>query len=310
MEDEHGFVHDSDDEIHVDRQIAALAARQHTIVARRQLAARGLGRGAIDLRVGNGRLHPRHRGVYSTGQGPLTRSGHWMAALFAVGEDAALSHRAAATFRGVMSSELIEITAPRRCVRPGIRTYQGTLTMDEVEVVDGIRLTTLHRTLIDLAAVLSEQRLESVMAKVARDGLTDRVPLQILLERHPRRPGVPKIRRVLARGRLAQAMTRSELEDAFRAYARRHRLPEPECNAHVPDRDGILMEVDAVYRAARLAIELDSREWHDNPVSFATDRHKSRRLSVAGWQPIRVAPEHLHDAALARDLRRMLAGVP
>lgn len=233
-----------------------------------------------------------------------------MGAQLAVGDDAAVSHRASATLGGVMSSGLLEITAPRRRVRPGIRTYEGTLAKDEVEVIDGIPVTTLHRTLIDLSAVLTEDRLESVLAKCVRQHLTDRVPLATLLDRHAGRPGTPKLRRILERGGFHRRFTRSELEEAFRAYARRHGLPEPDCNLHVPDVDGTLMEVDAIYRAARVAIELDSREWHDNPVSFGTDREKSRRLTVAGWNPIRVAPEHLQDPRLARDLRSILTRVP
>ena len=56
----------------LDRAIAELAGRQHGVVARRQLAALGLGRKAIEYRLRAGRLHAVHRGVYAVGHTVLT----------------------------------------------------------------------------------------------------------------------------------------------------------------------------------------------------------------------------------------------
>jgi hypothetical protein len=78
-----------------ERLVAELAARQHGVVARRQLAALGLGKGAIDRRVATGRLHLVHRGVYAVGYARLVERGRWMAAILACGPRALLSHRAA-----------------------------------------------------------------------------------------------------------------------------------------------------------------------------------------------------------------------
>ena len=80
----------------IDEVIAALAARQHGVVARAQLVALGLGHRAIDHRVACGRLHVVHHGVYAVGHRRLTRRGHWMAAVLAAGPGAMLSHRSAA----------------------------------------------------------------------------------------------------------------------------------------------------------------------------------------------------------------------
>src|SRR2546421_12020125 len=94
----------------LDEAIAVLAGRQHGIVARWQLEALGLGRGAIDLRIAAGRLHRVHAGVYAVGHRVLSQRGRWTAAVLAAGEDAVLRHRAAARLRGVPRSSALEVT--------------------------------------------------------------------------------------------------------------------------------------------------------------------------------------------------------
>lgn len=281
------------------------------MVARWQLLAAGLSARQIQSRVRRGLLHPVHRGVYAVGHPPLTRRAWWMAAVLAAEPGAALSHRTAAALHEIRPTErgVIELTARRRCVRPGLEVRVAILPADEQTVVAGIPVTTASRTLLDLAAVLAVRQLERALAEAERRRLGDPVGVVALLDRHPRAKGSGALRVLLARATHLSSWTRSELEEAFLAYVDAHDLPRPDLNGDV-DTGGRPEEVDAVYRAARIAVELDSREWHDNRVAFAEDRAKSRRLTVAGWHPIRVAPEHLRTADLARDLSSMLARVP
>jgi hypothetical protein len=80
-----------------ERELAAMARRQHGVVARQQLKALGIGNGAIKARLRLGQLHTIHRGVYSLGHRRLTRRGAWLAAVLACGDGATLSHRSAAS---------------------------------------------------------------------------------------------------------------------------------------------------------------------------------------------------------------------
>lgn len=292
----------------VDRALARLAERQHGVVARRQLLALGFGPRAIAHRVRAGRLHVLHRGVYAVGHARLTVKGRYMAAVLAAGPGAVLSHRSAAALHGVRPDgrARIEVTAPLARCRPGLETYESEVPDDEQGTIDAIPVTGLHRTLLDLAAVVAERQVERAIEEALARELADRVPLSEVLDRHPRRKGVGVVRAILARQRLGTTFTRSPLEEDFLPYVSRHGLPVPECNAVVLDRQGRHLECDAVWRAARVAVELDSREWHANDRAFGADRHKSRRLSAAGWQPIRVAPEHLLTPQLADDLRSLL----
>jgi predicted transcriptional regulator of viral defense system len=84
--------------------LAALARRQHGVVSRPQMLALGLGGSAIAEWVGRGRLHRLHRGVYAVGHLNLTRNSHFMAAVLACGDKAALSHFSAAVLWGMLGA--------------------------------------------------------------------------------------------------------------------------------------------------------------------------------------------------------------
>lgn len=147
-----------------ERAIPALAARQHGVVARKQLVALGLGRGAIAHRLAVGRLHRVHPGVYAVGHPLLAARGRWMAAVLACGRSALLSHRTAASLWGLMptAAARTDVTTPARSRGgpPGIRIHRvRSLHPEDGATVDGIPVTSVSRTLLDLAEVLSAGRL-------------------------------------------------------------------------------------------------------------------------------------------------------
>jgi hypothetical protein len=147
----------------VDAAIAEVAEAQHGVAARAQLVELGVGARAIEHRLAMGRLHRIHRGVYAVGHRTLSAKSRWMAAVLACGEGSALSYRSAGPLWGVRLSSrtAIEVTTrPGRRPRPGIELHYDRLADDEVTVVDGIPVTTVARTLLDLACVLDRDRLE------------------------------------------------------------------------------------------------------------------------------------------------------
>jgi predicted transcriptional regulator of viral defense system len=176
----------------VDAAIAAIAARQHGVIARIQLLRLGLGRRAIAHRVEQGRLHVIHRGVYAVGHARLTIHGRWMAAVLASGEGSRLSYRSAGMLWAVRRTErgLIEVTSPRTGhPLPGVQRHRAELPADEVTVHDGIPVTTVARTLLDLATVLTPHQLARAVNEAEVQRLTDPLSLNALLQRYPRRPG-------------------------------------------------------------------------------------------------------------------------
>jgi predicted transcriptional regulator of viral defense system len=138
-----------------DQAIAALADKQYGVVARRQLLALGVDRGAIERRLERNLLIPLHRGVYAVGHRRLTRDGVWLAAALAAGPRAVLSHRDAGALHGLgqWSAGRVEVTTPG-CARSTdrIRVFgRRALVAEDVAVVGGIPVTSVARTLVDLA---------------------------------------------------------------------------------------------------------------------------------------------------------------
>ncbi|MGH2919444.1 MAG: hypothetical protein ACRDLS_12740 [Solirubrobacteraceae bacterium] len=132
-------------------------------MAREHLIALGFGRHAIGRMISTGLLEEIHRGVYGIGPAKLTREGRWMAAVLAGGRDAALSHASAAALWQLLAhaAREIEVTSPRRRhSRHGLRFRFACLAADEVITEDGIDVTTVARTLFDIAATEPRRRVE------------------------------------------------------------------------------------------------------------------------------------------------------
>jgi very-short-patch-repair endonuclease len=291
-----------------ERRIAALADRQHGVVTRAQLAEVGFSAGAIDRRIARRRLNPVHRGVYAVGHRRLTAKGVWMAAAM-IGD--ALSVRSAAALWDLRPwSGAVDVTV-RSWRRPtsGIRWHESSLAADEVTVKYGIPVTTVARTLLDLASVLRREQLEQAIGRAESRLLTDAPSLPALVARHRGRRGMATLRAVLADGRIGLDLPRSELELRFKAFLRQRGLPLPEVNVLV-DLGSRWIEVDCLWRAAALVAELDGHAYHGHAGAFESDRGRDRALVARGYRCIRITSRalELEPEAIAADLRASLSG--
>jgi len=294
----------------MDRRIAELAERQHGVVTRWQMLEIGLGRSAIESRIGRGHLHRVHQGVYAVGHRSLSRYGKWMAASLSAGPRAALSHRSAAQLWELMPVSLIptDVTRPTRLhSREGLRGHCGPLPDDEITVVSGIPVTTVPRTVLDFAGISPRGRTERVLNEIEVRGLTDALSIPDLLARYPRRRGTAVLRAILADGSLSPGATRNEFEERFRAVLSRTGLPRPRFNADVAV-GGRSFNVDCLWDRQRVIVELDGRAVHGTRRAFERDREKDRLLQAEGWRVVRVTWRQLRDdgAAIVADLRRTL----
>jgi very-short-patch-repair endonuclease len=291
----------------VDALIAQLAGAQHGVVARRQLGALGVGRGAIDRRVQRGRLHVVHRGVYAVGHRALTQHGHWMAAVLAAGLGAMLSHHSAAALWGIRptSRARIDVTVPRTLhATKHLHPHCAVLPQDEVATHQGIPVTTAARTLLDLAATLDLRQLERAFNEAEVQNLGAETSVADLLDRYPHHRGTTNLRTLLLN---ARSSTRSELEAEFLAFLDHHRLPRPETNTIIEG-----MEVDAAWREHHLIVELDGYAHHGTRAAFEADRRRDRKLIAAGWTVLRVTWRDLTELRheLAAQIRALLSMPP
>ncbi|HXE43634.1 MAG TPA: type IV toxin-antitoxin system AbiEi family antitoxin domain-containing protein [Conexibacter sp.] len=268
--------------------VAALAARQHGVVARRQLLDAGLTREMVQRRLENGHLVPLHRGVYAVGHRRLRREGFWLAAVLAAGPGAVLSHREAAALHGLRPSERssVDVTVAARRRVPGIHLHSVEhLDAEDTAALDGIPVTTVDRTLVDLAAIVSRDQLRKALEEAERSHRLDVTAIEAVLARTRGRNGRghQRIRRALQElASTGTTVTRSVLEERFAALLDAHGLPRPSANAWTAG-----MEVDAVWPTARLAVELDGWDGHKTRAAFQRDRTRSNDLQAAGWTILR-----------------------
>jgi predicted transcriptional regulator of viral defense system len=275
------------EEVHAAHTIAALAAAQDGVVSRRQLLGAGLTSSAIGRWMAQERLVPLHRGVYAVGHARLTRDGYRWGALLAAGPGAALSHREAAAQHALIppTGVRVELTSPHQRRVPGARIHRARLDDADVSTVDGLAVTTVARTLVDLAAVVSPHRLRKALEEAERSRRLDVRAIEAVLERTRGRNGRghAAVRAALAElAATGTTVTRSTLEDRFLALLVAHGLPRPAMNANV---DGI--EVDAVWSTARLVVELDGWGYHRTRQAFQRDRDRSNGLTAKGWTVLR-----------------------
>jgi very-short-patch-repair endonuclease/predicted transcriptional regulator of viral defense system len=315
--------HHSDVEVHAaprsshpDQVIAALAAGQHGVVSRRQLLDAGMTRPMVERRLASRHLVPLHRGVYAIGHDRLTRDGHWFAAVLATGPGAALSHREAAALHELRpaSRSTVDVTVAAQRRVPGVRVHRAKLDPEDVTTVVGIPVTTVARTLVDLAAVVPADRLRKALDEAERTYRLDVRAIEAVLGRTRGRNGSShgRIRRALAdMAAIGATVTHSVLEDGFLALLDAHDLPQPRTNMYIHG-----MQVDACWPRERVVVETDGWAYHHTRMAFQDDRTRSNVLQAEGYVVLRFThddvvrrPAETVDR-IGRALRRDYAAAP
>ena len=267
--------------------IASLARRQHGVVSRAQLAALGLSRRAIEVRVRRRWLHRVHHGVYAVGHLALTRNSRFMAAVLAAGDGAALSHFSAAVLWRLIEDPggRIHVTAQARRRIKGVAVHVSPLQGERVRR-HGIVVTTVGRTLTDLADVVTNRRtLERAFDEAEYLGLDWHGAAPV----HGRR-GTGLLTSVLAVHEPGTTRTLSELEEHFLAFCEKHNHPRPEVNVSI---EGYLC--DFVWREQRVIVETDGHRAHGTKRAHRRDRIKDADLQIAGWRVMRITSVRLFD---------------
>lgn len=266
----------------VQQELWRLVREQHGIITRKQLAAVGFGRHAIDNRIARGRLHPVSAGVYAVGRPQLTQHGRWMAAVLSCGPAAVLSHSSAAALwtirperNGPIEVSVPDTTRPRR---PGVKVHRRAAF--ETTRRHAIRVTPLACTFADIAASLPRAELEAAISEATHRRLTDPERLRREAGALTPRPGLAKLTATLDRHGFR--LTRSQLERRFIPIAEAAGLPRPETCVYVNG-----FEVDFYFRTLGLVVETDSLRYHGTAQQQARDRERDHAHTVAGLRVLR-----------------------
>jgi very-short-patch-repair endonuclease len=288
--------------------LKALATRQHGVVSTRQLKTLGYTRQSASKANGVGRLQRLHRGVYAVGHTDLTWNGQCMAAVLACTPVVA-SHWTAAWLWGLMQKRpegRFHLTAgTRRHRKREFVVHFAALAAEDVAEREGIPVTSLARTLLDLAAHLSPEALEAFLERAEKQKDFDLRRFESLLARTSHHPGYGPLERALAAYRPEPVLLRSKLEKRFRILLRASSLPLPSHNVNVGP-----YELDCYWPDYCFCVELDTYGTHGSRRSFESDRKRQRELRRLGIEVDRVTDRQLERepeavlAALAEALER------
>jgi Transcriptional regulator, AbiEi antitoxin/Protein of unknown function (DUF559) len=289
-----------------DRRVAELAARQWGVVSSAQLRALGLRKDAVLRRARAGRLHRVHHGVYAVGHTVLRREGRWLAAVLACGDGAVLSHRSAAAHWGLLQSEATrtDVTIPRaRAGNAQIRLHRShSLDACDTTTHQGIPITSVPRTLLDLAATVRPDRLERALAQAQHLELYDHRAITELLARANGHRGKGGLTEAIA---VEPKLTRSEWEVRMLSLVRTAALPEPLVNRPLDAPDHGECKPDFHWPAHNLIVETDGWKSHRTRAAFESDRAKDAALTAAGYRVVRFT-WRTPDATIVRRLQALL----
>jgi hypothetical protein len=296
-----------------DRVLAAIARRQHGLVALHQAVEEGMTADAVRWRLERGRWDRVHDGVYRVAGIPASSRQHALAACLAIGPEAAASHRTAAVLHDLLRyrEPPTEVTTTR------LRSpeLQGVVVHRLADLhptwatdVDGIPITTVARTLVDLGAVASLRTVEAALDRaigLRRVTLREVRHAMIAVARRGRH-GVGKIRRLLdARG---VADVPSGIFEARMASLLRNASLPPAVPEHVvrDEHGAFIAVVDFAYPELHLAIEVDGYEPHAAYTSFTSGHQRDRLLLDAGWEALHYTWDEVdgHPTAVAVEIWR------
>ncbi len=236
----------------------------------------------------------------------LRPEGHRLAAVLACGAGAALSHRSAAAQWGLLGTDQtrIDVTTPRsRHGVPGIRLHR-TRSLDARDTTshEGIPITTIARTLLDLAATARAEQLERALAQAMYLRLYDHRAITDVIARSNGHRGTAILTRAT---KTEPKVTRSAWEDRMLRLVRGAGLPVPICNEpfHAPDHGPCTP--DFHWPGHDLIVETDGWDSHSTRAAFEDDRAKDAALTAAGYRVVRFT-WLTEDATILTRLRALL----
>jgi very-short-patch-repair endonuclease len=256
--------------------------REHDgVITIQQANQRGLSKHAVSRRLRSGAWLQCYRGVYFVDDRPFTDAARIRAAVWGLGARATATGLTAAWWLELtkFAPDVVEVTVPRvsnHARRSGVRIRRRDLRTVDVLECRGLRITCLPLTVVEAAVSRGGG------PKLMDNALQQHTELRELWEAHLRnkgRHGSPAARRLL---HAADEGTRSVAERLFAQLLRNAGI-----TGWMPNQMVAGYEVDFLFRAARLIVEVDGFAFHSDPEAFNRDRKKQNSVALAGYQILR-----------------------
>jgi very-short-patch-repair endonuclease len=300
--------------------LAGIAQPQYGVFTVAQAASKHCGRTAIARLAAKGTVQRLLPGVYAL-EGADSFESKLFAAWLWAGEDAVVSHGAAAALWRLDGFDKVppppEITVPREhSIRtpPSVLVHRGDVPAEDRKAIRRIPLTTVARTLVDLAGSADEEAL----AIALEDAWRRKLAQLDWIERRMReaggrgKPGMRALRSALKDCRKRERPLESALEVRVWRLLKKHDLPLPKTALDFRDDEGHPLRLDFAYVEQRVAIEADGFETHGPREAFEKDRTRLSRVAADGWKVVHLTDRHLRDEPerAARWVARALGWVP
>lgn len=278
----------------LDERASKRATSQHGLVTRSQAVVMGASAAMIDARVRAGRWVRVGPGVYRLAGAPVTWRQRALAAVLVGGPGAVLSHRAAAALwaiDGFRPGPLhVSVPAGRGSRNPLATVHRAhNLAAVERASLDGIPLTSVARTLVDVASSAGRPALERALDDVVVRRLLTLEAITSAVEGSGAFRGRATLRALLdqwAAGPVPGSAAEARAARLLVAAG----LPEPVRQHEVRVGGRLLGRIDLAYPHARVGIEVDSHRWHSSPAALQRDRARRNSLEAAGWRILQAAP--------------------
>jgi very-short-patch-repair endonuclease len=287
----------------VELKCLRIAARQHGVLSRRQVVENGMSSDRLESRA-RARVWQRlFPGVFRVEGTPATWRQKLKAASLWAGEGHALSHATAAALHGFdwfHGTDAVELTTVKNLRAPGALTHQvKMLHPRDVASVECFRVTSVPRTLLDLAATLPPPEVKRLTDEAMRRKWVNVDRFEQLLERHGGSPGAKLLRELTREYAGGDGPTESELEARIRDLLEQAGLPRPH-KQHVIRSGRGVRRIDFHFTGTPVVIEADGYAWHASVESFERDRQRSNELTLKGflllqwtWSALKSRPEEL-----------------
>lgn len=274
-----------------DRAVRLRAGEQGGVFSLRQAVELGMSRQALWRRCRWGWFEALPRGVYRDVGMPVTDETRWFSAVLGIGRDAALALHTACRIHELGSAQRtghVHVLLNCTCAHaaPDVVVHRSlTLRPEHITSRAGLTVTTVERTLCDVAGRIGPVRLRRLVAEAVRRDLTTAGAVRATMATCGRFKGIVALRTLLDELSPLHRHAASELESEFLALMVAAGLPPSAMNHEVVDADGVRRMIDAVYLPERIPIELDSRIAHGSLLDWHDDTRRENAVILTGWRP-------------------------
>lgn len=241
----------------------------------------------VRRRVTSGAWIELFPGVYSIGPGVASpRRTALAATLWLPGSAGSHRYAGAEWDLDCVPPGFVEVTAPHEATHPEVIVHESSFSLiGQTKVHEGVRITDVERTLLDLGRFLHPKQLELALEDACRRGITSTETFEQRFHewRRQGRTGVTNWRRVLEGRDRAVMDSHTRFERRLMQLIRGSDLPKPRAQFEIYEDDRFVARPDAAYPEFRIAIEAQSVTFHSGREAWERDLRRQTKLAAAGW---------------------------